>query len=139
MRDMIFGLTGFDIEKDNKDDYQQIPTPKQITDKASSPVNLLPTISPQRPPSTPIGSLRSKHQSFDLIEAKNQAKTQAKAQSDRASSENQLNPSDLQQDMQAMQDNYQLVLKFCNSYKKYFTSERRGVKNVEIFGILFED
>ena len=102
---MIFGLTGFDIEKDSKEDYQQIPKPKEITDKASSPVNLLPTISPQRPPSTPIASLRSKHQSIDLTEAKNQ--TQAKAQSDRASSENQLNPSDLQQDIQAMQDNYQ--------------------------------
>jgi hypothetical protein len=106
---MVFGLTGFDIEKDNKEDYQQIPISKELMDKASSPVNLLPTISPQRPPSTPIASLRSKHQSFDLTEAKNVAQSQAKAQSDRASSENKLNPSDLQQDMQAMQDNYQWV------------------------------
>ena len=95
---MVYSLTGFDIEKDSKEEMEQMAKHKEFSEKACSPVEAL-RISPPRPPSTPIASLnRSKHQSFDLIEAKKR---------ERENSENPINADELQQDMQAMQDNYQ--------------------------------
>ena len=100
---MIYGLTGFDIEKDEKKENEQLSQPKEIADKACSPVHVLPSVSPHRPPSTPLASLsRSKHQSIDMTQIQYH-----RVQPDRASSVNQVNAVDLQQDMQAMQDNYQ--------------------------------
>lgn len=97
VKDIIYSMTGFDIEKTNKEDIEQMFKQKEIAEKACSPMDIIHNISPQRPPSTPLASLnRSKHQSFDLVDTKK-----------RENSENPISTDDLQQDMQAMQDNYQ--------------------------------
>ena len=101
-------MTGIDLNKSNKGDIEQIIRKKETSDISCSPIHTLKTpeptkqlqpdpvpTTPIRPPSTPLGSIRSK--SFDVIDKVNNI--------DKESSGN-LNSEEIQ----ALHEDYQMRL-----------------------------